>query len=508
MNDAASQVLPWFPFAPLAAAAYVAFPNRTEDERRVAFLLGTIPALVAGLMLAWQMSTWPGPEPMVIRAWSDFILADGLSVLLVCCTFLLVTAVGLFSFPFMQKEKESGVFTEDGLRLYYAALLVFCGSMTWTAIFNNLVFMFLAVELSAIMGALLISSPRTRRSLEAAFKYNLLVVTAVVFALLGLTLIYAKMSSIDPTMGAVNLSVVGRSATLLPPYLALFVCAVFLVAFGTKAGMMPFHGWLPDAHAEAPAPISALLSGLVITIGAYCLVRTVTLFSPHYSAVVVLLAAIASASMVLGILMAIAQDDLKRMLAYSSISQISYVFEGLGLGTYLGIYSGLFHAVTHMLAKALLFFCVGAILYRLGIRRISELGGLSRKMPLTAMCFFLAALSMGGMPLLGGFMSKYSVVIAVGQSRLWWAMGISAFAGFLTLGCMIWAAYRVFWTEESEKVKALENQPREVPMLMMAPMVGLAALIVFLGVAPKVLFPLLDNATRTILALTSKGGAL
>ena len=145
----------------------------------------------------------------------------------------------------------------------------------------------------------------------------------------------------------------GKLATLLPASLALTIVACFICAFGTKGGMMPFHSWLPDAHSEAPAPISALLSGLVITIGPFGFARTVALFSPHYSPGRACSSpASACASIVLGILMAIAQDDLKRLLAYSSISQIGYVFVGIGLGTYLGIYGGLFHAVTHLLAKS------------------------------------------------------------------------------------------------------------------------------------------------------------
>ncbi len=127
--------------------------------------------------------------------------------------------------------------------------------------------------------------------------------------------------------------------------------------------------------------------------------------------------------------MAIAQDDLKRLLAYSTISQVGYVFIGIGLGTYLGVYGGIFHAVTHLLAKALLFFCSGAIIYRLGLRRISDLGGLSRKMPLTAACFFVGCLSIGGLPFFAGFPSKYTIVLALAQAQLWWALAITAFAG-------------------------------------------------------------------------------
>jgi hydrogenase-4 component F len=500
MDKATSLLLPWIPIVPLLAALGVALV-RGETARRAFFLAGTLPGLAMAGVVTWQVYTPPGARARVLTAWGDYLFADGLTAIMLTLVFLLVLGAGIYSFSYMRRQVELKLVTERGLKLYYGILLVFCASMSWTVTFNNLVFMFLAIELSTIATALLVSLYRTRPALEAAFKYNLLVVMAIVFALMGTILVFAKLSATGAGFGSIHLLEMGRSTAQLSSTVALPVVAFFICAFGTEAGMIPFHAWLPDAHSEAPAPISALLSGIVITIGAYCVARTVTLFSPHFSAVVVLLAAIASASILIGILMAIVQDDLKRLLAYSSISQISYIFEGLGLGTYLGIYGGLFHAITHLLAKSLLFFCAGAIIYRLGIRKISQLGGLARRMPITAVCFFIGGLSMGGMPPLAGFWSKYSIILAVGKARLWWAMGISAFAGMLTLACMVWAAWRVFWTEESDKVKELPVTERELPLTMMVPMVATAACVVVLGLVPQTAFPILDSAARSVLAL-------
>jgi hydrogenase-4 component F len=505
MDKAHSLLLPWIPWIPLFGALLVAVARGGERMRRVWFLMGTLPALLLCGALAAKVVTPPASRPLVLVAWGGYLYADGLTVIMLCCIYLLVLAAGIYSFAYMERQRERQRVTEGGLRLYYSILLVFCASMSWTVTFNNLVFMFLAIEVSTIVTALLVSLYRSRQSLEAAFKYNLLVVMAILFALMGTIIIFGRLSATLPGLSAIHLTEIGRSAPLLPASVALPVVAFMVCAFGTEAGMIPFHAWLPDAHSEAPAPISALLSGIVITIGAYCLARTVTLFSPRFPSVVVLVAAIASASIVIGILMAIAQDDLKRLLAYSSVSQISYIFEGLGLGTYLGIYSGLFHAVTHMLTKSLLFFCVGAIVYRLGLRKISDLGGLARKMPVTAVCFFVGGLSMGGMPPLAGFPSKASIILAVGQSRLWWAMGISAFAGLLTLACLVWAAWRVFWGEESAAVQALPADERDVPATMKVPMVVVAVCVVVLGLAPQLLYPVLDSAARTILALAAGG---
>lgn len=496
-----SELLPWIPFIPLAAALLFWAVGANTGARKGMFLLGTLPGLLIGVVLAAQVVTGHEARPIVLTAWEEFFYADGLSALMILCTHFFVLAVGFYSLPYIKCQQARGHVTEAGIRLYFFLLLVFCASLTWMVISNNLLVMFVAIEVSAIITALLIALYRTRPALEAAFKYNLLLVIAILFALLGTVLICAEMGERSPGLSGLNLLEIGKVAALIPSHIALAVVALFITAFGTKGGMFPFHAWLPDAHSEAPSPISALLSGVVITIGAYCLVRVVSIFSPHYPIIVVLLATLASVSILVGILMAIVQDDLKRLLAYSTISQVAYIFEGIGLGTYLGIYGGLFHSFTHLLAKGLLFFCAGAIVYRLDIRRISELGGLYRKMPLTSLCFFVAALSMGGVPFFAGFASKYTIILALGKSELWWAMGISAFTGLLTLACMIWAAYRIFWGEESEKVSGLTPESGELPLSMILPMAVIAALIVLVGVYPQLLYPLLDSATRSILAI-------
>jgi len=501
MTHEPSLLLSIVPFIPLLAALFVAFAETTEAGRRMAFLVGAVPPLLISVALAWQLQMPQGAPPVVLVAWGSFLYADLLTALMLCCTFFLVTAVGVYSFAYIEHDRLEERVSEQTARYYYALLLVFSAFTAWTMTISHLFFMFLVVEIATIAVSFLVAAYKTKYALIASFKYNLLVVMAMLFAVMGAVLVYAKMSATNPEMTRIHLLDMGKLATLLPAPLALTVVACFVGAFGTKGGMMPFHSWLPDAHAEAPAPVSALLSGLVITIGPFGFARTVALFSPHYSPVVLLVAGLACSSIVLGILMAIAQDDLKRLLAYSSISQIGYVFIGIGLGTYLGIYGGLFHAVTHLVAKSLLFFCSGAIIYRLGLRKISDLGGLSRKMPLTAFCFFVGALSIGGLPLLGGFMSKYTIILALAKSQLWWAVAIAAAAGLLTVAGMVWAAHRVFWGEESPKVAALERGPREMPAAMAVPMAVLAALVVVLGLFPQVMFPVLDGGARSILAL-------
>ena len=176
----------------------------------------------------------------------------------------------------------------------------------------------------------------------------------------------------------------------------MIAAAFLVVGFGTKAGIAPFHPWLPDAHAEAPTPVSVLLSAVMIKMAVYAMARTVSIFLPTWSQLSLFLVGIGCFTMLLGIVMALTQDDLKRLLAYSSVSQIGYIVAGVGLGTYLGCYGGLFHLLNHAIFKGLLFMCVGAVVYATGLRRISELAGLRRRMPVTGLCFLVGALAIAG----------------------------------------------------------------------------------------------------------------
>jgi formate hydrogenlyase subunit 3/multisubunit Na+/H+ antiporter MnhD subunit len=278
---------------------------------------------------------------------------------------------------------------------------------------------------------------------------------------------------------------------------AIFVVAFLIVGFGTKAGIAPFHPWLPDAHAEAPSPVSALLSGVMIKMAAYALARTVTIFFPTYPALTVFVVVLGSFTMLLGGVMALAQDDLKRLLAYSSVSQMGYVIVGLGFGTYLGIYGGLFHLVTHAAAKALLFLSVGAVIYATSARSISELGGLSKRMPITAVCFFIGAFSIAGMPPFGGFMSKLTIFMAGAGVGMWAAVGVGVFASLLTLVVVFRAGQAVFWGDPKSGATALESV-REVPASLWVAMVALAGVCLLLGVYPQLAYPLLNRASLSI----------
>jgi len=459
-------------------------------------------------------------DGMVFVSLDRELRVDALSALLVAAIAGISLAAALYAAPYMKLESllarvsrsaqdEEGT-TRRRLATFYALSQAFLATMLWAVTTNNIIMLYVSVEASTIASGLLVAFYWDRRSLEAAYKYLLLLTVGIAFALFGCVLLYASAVPHIPTDAGLRgmlISDLPAAAAQIPRGLALAILAFFIVGFGTKAGIAPFHPWLPDAHAEAPSPVSALLSGVMIKMAIYAMARTLGIFFPAaaYHPIALFVVVLSAFTMLLGGVMCMAQDDLKRLLAYSSVSQMGYIAMGIGLiwigfGTtagYLGGYGGLFHLINHALAKAALFLAVGAIIYSTGgARRASELRGLARRMPVTAVCFFVAALAIAGMPPFNGFWSKLTLYLAAAQAHLWWAFGIAIATSLLTLVALVRAGYLVFWSDA--EVAEADSDVRDAPVAMLVPMGLLAALCVGIGVYPQALYPLLDPAARAL----------
>ena len=442
----------------------------------------------------------------ILTAWGNELRVDALSALLV----LVIGVVGFlsatYSLQYVQREafrQRVGVGkVERRLSIFYGLLLWFLGTMVWGCVTNNIIMLWVAVEATTLTSGLLVAFFWDRRALEAGYKYLMLLTVGITFALFGCVLVYAAAAATGVLDGrqALLMSEVRSVAGLLPPRTALLAAALLFVGFGAKAGIAPFHPWLPDAHAEAPTPVSVLLSGVMIKMALYALARTVGLFYPDWPALAVFAVALGAFTMVIGIVLAMSQDDLKRLFAYSSVSQIGYVLAGVGLGTYLGAFGGLFHLLNHAIFKALLFMCAGAVIYATGARRISELGGLAKRMPVTGACFLVGALAISGFPPFNGFWSKLTIYLALARSGLWWAAIIAVATSVLTMVALVRPAYRVFWAAPANGAP-VRDAVREVPVTLWLPMVILAAACLVLGIVPQVVYPLLDRAAAVLAVL-------
>ncbi len=415
-------------------------------------------ALVAGGPVL-QQAAWLG-EAVNIR-----LALDGFSLLMLVAVSLVGLAASLFSIDYMEHYGAKAD--------YYALYLVMIAGMNGLVLVTDLFGVYLFLEVAAVASYALVAFGRGHDELEAAFKYLMLSAVASAFILAGIAVLFGMTGSLDFAAVAAALKELNAGTVVA------VASAMFLMGFGLKAALVPFHAWLPDAHPSAPAPISAVLSGLLIKVsGVYAMTRiflNVFGLTPGLSKVLMTLGAV---SMVAAAFLALGQKDMKRMLAYSSISQVGYVVLGIGLGTPLGIAGGLFHLFNHALAKGLLFLTSGSVQQATGTRDLDAMGGLAKRMPVTAITNLVGALSISGVPPLNGFWSKLIIIVALVQAGHPVFALLAVLASVLTLWYYLLMQRKAFFGKLNETWAAV----REAPFWMTAATVLLALLCVGIGI--------------------------
>jgi len=387
-----------------------------------------------------QQLIWLG-EPVNIH-----LALDGFSLFMVFTVTLVGLCVGLYSINYMEHYGDKAT--------YYALLLIMLAGMNGLLLVNDLFQIYLFMEVAAIASYALVAYGLGHDELEASYKYLMLSAVASAFIVAAIVVIYGM-------TGSLTFEAVASGLALLDAKYVIGICsAFFILGFGLKAALIPFHAWLPDAHPSAPAPISAVLSGLLIKVsGIYALTRiflNVLGLTPALSTILMFLGVI---SIVVAAFLALGQKDIKRMLAYSSISQVGYIILGIGLGTPLGILGGLFHLLNHALAKSLLFLNSGSIQMSTGTRNLDEMGGLAKRMPWTAATSLVGSLSIAGVPPLSGFWSKLIIIIALIQADQWAFALIAILASVLTLWYYLLIQRRAFFGRLNERWREVKEAP-------------------------------------------------
>jgi multicomponent Na+:H+ antiporter subunit D len=444
-------------------------------------------ALIAGGPVL-QQSPWLG-EAVNIR-----LALDGFSLFMLMAVSLVGLAASLFSIDYMEHYGSKANF--------YALYLIMIAGMNGLVLATDLFAVYLFLEVAAVASYALVAFGLGHDELEAAFKYLMLSVVASAFILASIAVLFGMTGSLDFAAVAAALKELDAGAVVG------IASAFFLLGFGLKAALVPFHAWLPDAHPSAPAPISAVLSGLLIKVsGVYAMTRiflNVFGLTPALSTVLMVMGTV---SMVAAAFLALGQKDLKRMLAYSSISQIGYIVLGIGVGTPLGIAGGLFHLFNHALAKGLLFLSSGSIQQATGTRDLDEMGGLAKRMPVTAATNLIGSLSIAGVPPLNGFWSKLLIIMALVQAGHPVFALIAVLASVLTLWYYLLIQRKAFFGKLNEKWAAV----KEAPFWMTAATVLLALLCVGIGIlfASTVttwIQPAADVLAEGVLAVTGSWG--
>ncbi|MFI5371408.1 MAG: complex I subunit 5 family protein [Candidatus Eisenbacteria bacterium] len=482
----------WLPFAVLATPLAFAIPVAMAGERlrKTLWTGGSAITLVLASLQARQVANG-GP----IETLSSQILVDGLGAVMALLIAFLAFVCSIYALAYLPgthpHEPERRERLARRMPLFSALFLVLEFTLFWVAMTNNIVLLWVALEATTLASALLVSFYWDARALEAGYKYLLLLTVGITAAFFGCVLLYASAAPLLGNDSALLISNLRRVAGQLPTHLAFTAALLLLIGFGTKAGLAPFHPWVADAHAEAPAVMSAFLSSVIIKVPFIGLLRVWSVLGPRYHQLDQLLLILGLFTMVVGAALAIAQDDLKRLHAYSSVSQVGYIAAALGLGTPFGFYAAVFFLVSHALTKGLLFLSTGAVVFSAHeIRSLAALGGLRRRMPLTAACTLIGALSLAGMPPFSGFLAKAQVVLAAADARAWLVLGVAIATSLVTMTYMISMVQRVF-ASEPRSAELRDDDVREVPVSMRLAMALLAGAVVVLGVMPQWLDPLL-----------------
>jgi multicomponent Na+:H+ antiporter subunit D len=369
-------------------------------------------------------------------------------------------------------------------------LLLIVAAMNGVVLVHDLFALYVFLEITAIASLILIVIEKGRAAFEGAFKYMVLGAVATSLLLSGLALLFIVSGSTSFEAVAAALAQ-GQTSQL-----ELLAVALFLGGLAIKAGLVPFHGWLPDAYSSAPAPVSVLLAGIVTkTTGVYTLIRLVTTVFGYPERVRPVLLAVGLLSIVAGALLALGQRDMKRMLAYSSVSQIGYIVLGLAAGTKLGLAGAVFHLFNHAIFKTLLFVNAAAVEEQAGTRDMDQLGGISSRMPVTGTTSVIALLSTAGVPPFAGFWSKLFIVIAVWQSGHPGFAAVAVLASVLTLAYFLSMQRRVFFGELAAGCTRL----REANAWGLVPALLLAAITVAVGLSVPWLFDTFLLPVETIL---------
>ncbi len=437
-------------------------------------------------------------------------LIDGLASPFAIIIYVLSTVLALYSKPYMVRKiteqfeermhkqnqliadgqstamiESSGLqgYVNNQIGIYFALYLVFAMGMLGTVLATNLIEFYVFFEVMLIPGFFLIAlyGYGARRRIALLFFF---------WTHVGAVVLLLGFLAIGLNVGSFDFSAIKEHG--IPPNILTFAAIAIILGLGVKLAAFIFHIWLPYAHAEAPTPISALLSPAMIGIGGYGLFRLIVMLLPgQYEHFSLFLNLWGLATMFYGGIMALMQDDIKRLFAYSSISQMGYLLFGIGSSSALGLSGAEMMYVSHGLGKGLLFMMAGAVILQVGTRSMTKLGGLAGKMPITAVCAMIGALTIMGVPPTSGFMGEWTLFYGALQTALQQGstirmvtFGLGLVSTVFTMAYILWMIKRVFFGKLPENL----SNTKEASWYITAPMMVLAGFSIVVGIYPDIFF--------------------
>ncbi|HEY8047672.1 MAG TPA: hydrogenase 4 subunit F [Ramlibacter sp.] len=455
---------------PLLGGIVLALWGHRERARdlNVAFSFATFAAACA--LTAQVIASGP------FFAWDHEFFIDPLNVFLVTLTSFVALTTAIFSRPYMRVERDHGKMTPSRLRLYHSMYQLFSFAMLLALMTNNMGILWVAMEAATLTTVLLVSVYRTAASLEAAWKYFILCGVGIAQALFGTVLLYmAAEKVIGAGGGALLWTQLDAVKGQLDPNIITLAFAFLFIGYGTKVGLVPLHNWLPDAHAEGPTPVSAVLSGLLLNVALYAVLRCKVLTDGalHSQLAGHLMMGFGMVSVVAAVFFLFRQKDIKRMFAYSSIEHMGLMTFAFGMGGPIANFAGLLHMTVHSLVKSAIFFAAGHASQKAGTQVMDEIRGLMKVNPTVGWALMLGSLAILGMPPFGVFASEFLILTTAMREQPWaaplllLALGVAFASVFSRVQPMVFG---------ETTVKRLPHPPSLVPVFVhlgLALMLGL-----------------------------------
>lgn len=422
--------------------------------------------------------------------WGIEYVIDSLSSFMIVLVTFISLVIGVYSKKSVEKELSNNI------TAFYTLFMLLITGLLGIVITGDLFNLYVFLEITSLAAYALIAVGEKRDALLASFNYLIIGTIAACFILLGIGFLYMVTGSLN----IADLSTRIPNAYNLYPKVVLAAMIFFILGLSIKLALFPLHTWLPNAYTHAPSVVSALLAASMTKVGAYVMIRIIfTVFGINFIIGIIpltdILSIVAGIAIIIGSINAIAQTDIKRMLAYSSVSQIGYIVLGIGLANQTGLTGGILHILNHAFMKGCLFLAVGAIIYKTGIRNIYDFQGLGRKMPYTMMAFSIAALSMVGVPPLCGFFSKWFLALGAIESGNWkWI-----FALVILLSSLLNAGYFLRILEKAWFGKSPYKEFDEIPKSMLIPTLILAIGCILLGIFVSIPLSFVGSIANTLL---------
>jgi hydrogenase-4 component F len=386
--------------------------------------------IAAGLNVTMTAVTFAAAVALTVHVISDGPLVtpnrqffvDSLNVFLVTLTAFVSMTTAIFSRPYMRIEQDHGRLNDARLRLYHSMYQLFVFAMLLVLLTNNMGILWVAMEAATLTTVLLVSLYRTPASLEAAWKYFILCGVGIAQALFGTILLYAASSRVQGTEGGTLLwTELQQVSGSLEPTVMSLAFVFLLVGYGTKVGLVPLHNWLPDAHAEGPTPVSAVLSGLLLNVALYALLRCRVLVDSALQTPFAanLMMGFGLLSVVVAAFFLARQRDIKRMFAYSSIEHMGLITFAFGMGGPVASFAGLLHMTVHSLTKSAIFFAAGHATQKAGTQMMEDIRGLITVNPTVGWGLMLGSIAILGLPPFGVFASEFLIITSAMRQQPW-----------------------------------------------------------------------------------------